>query len=60
MHGIMQMTIPIDTRFREASREGKPLSIMAPSSRGSRAYEALLDGLLGQADNIRHLQLVTK
>lgn len=57
---LWDSVIPIDTRFREASREGKPLSIMAPSSRGARAYEALLDGLLGQADNIRHLQLVTK
>lgn len=57
---LWDSVIPVDTQFREASRVGKPLSIMAPSSRGSRAYEALLDRLLGQAENnIRHLQLVT-
>lgn len=56
---LWDSVIPVDTRFREASRLGKPLSIMAPSSRGARAYEALLDRLLGQSESVRHLQLVT-
>ena len=38
--------IPVDTRFRDASRAGRPLPLMSPSSRGSRAYEELLDELL--------------
>ncbi len=38
--------IPVDTQFREASREGVPLPIMRPSSRGAIAYRALLSWLL--------------
>lgn len=38
--------IPIDTQFREASHEGVPLPIKEPKSRGSLAYEQLLDDLL--------------
>lgn len=40
--------IPIDTLFREASRAGMPLPLMAPSSRGSRAYENLFEMLIQQ------------
>lgn len=39
--------IPIDTKFRDASKLGLPLSTMAPYSRGSLAYKKLLDFLLG-------------
>ena len=39
---IWDSVIPVDTKFREASSKGVPLSIMLPSSRGARAYEALL------------------
>jgi chromosome partitioning protein len=38
--------IPIDTRFRDASKIGQPLSQMAPYSRGSLAYKKLLQFLL--------------
>ncbi|MFK5984486.1 MAG: ParA family protein [Pseudomonadota bacterium] len=38
--------IPVDTRFREASMKGVPLSILNPLSRGAKAYNILLDGLL--------------
>lgn len=38
--------IPVDTRFREASRAGLPLSSFAPRSRGVEAYTALLEYLL--------------
>lgn len=37
--------IPIDTQFRDASRQGAPLTILHPSCRGSRAYYHLLDYL---------------
>jgi len=39
--------IPIDTKFRDASRAGKPLSVYDPKARGSIAYRQLLDFLLG-------------
>ena len=39
--------IPIDTRFRDASKVGVPLPQMAPYARGSLAYKKLLNFLLG-------------
>ncbi len=42
--------IPIDTKFRDASKAGQPLSQYAPRSRGSQAYLQLLDFLLGNDD----------
>ncbi len=38
--------IPVDTRFREASQQGLPISHVAGSSRGARAYDRLLQHLL--------------
>lgn len=38
--------VPVDTRFREAAKAGAPLPHLAPASRGSLAYAALLDTLL--------------
>lgn len=38
--------IPVDTRFREASRAGLPLPMFAPRSRGVEAYTGLLEYLL--------------
>lgn len=38
--------IPVDTQFREASRAGSPVSLMAPRSRGTVAYGELLEKLL--------------
>jgi chromosome partitioning protein len=38
--------IPIDTRFRESSQVGKPISHFRVSTRGARAYSSLLDDLL--------------
>ncbi len=52
-----ESVIPVDTLFREASKKGQPLSTMAPTSRGSMAYEVLLKSLL-QAERMRHLKLV--
>jgi len=43
---IWSSVIPIDTRFRESSREGKPISHYRVSARGARAYSSLLDGIM--------------
>ena len=45
-NNIWNGVIPIDTLFREASRQGIPLTIARPSCRGSRAYSQLLDFML--------------
>ncbi|MCC5810623.1 MAG: ParA family protein [Ectothiorhodospiraceae bacterium] len=37
--------IPVDTQFREASRQGVPLTVLHPWSRGSQAYRRLLNDL---------------
>ncbi len=42
--------IPVDTRFREASRQRKPLPLMQPGARGSMAYGVLLDDLLKEVE----------
>ncbi len=39
--------IPIDTKFRDASKAGTPLPTLLPYSRGSLAYKKLLNFLLG-------------
>ncbi len=44
---VWDSVIPVDTKFREASQQGVPLSSMLPSSRGSLAYERLSDYLHG-------------
>ncbi|MFA5626778.1 MAG: ParA family protein [Thiohalomonadaceae bacterium] len=43
---LWRSVIPIDTQFREASREGMPLSYLNPQARGTIAYNALLASLL--------------
>ena len=40
--------VPIDTKFRDASRAGIPPSLFAPHSRGVAAYSALLEKLQGE------------
>lgn len=42
---IWNTAIPIDTRLRDASREGKSISQLDPESRGARAYKNLLKTL---------------
>jgi len=46
---VWEAVIPVDTKFREASKRGVPLPMMLPSSRGAQAYEALLRTLLGES-----------
>ncbi|MEA5444280.1 ParA family protein [Gammaproteobacteria bacterium AB-CW1] len=38
--------VPVDTRFREASQLGRPLTTLEPASRGAQAYDALCRQLL--------------
>jgi len=46
-HGTLwEGVIPIDTQFREASREGIPLPLAQPKARGTLAYADLLAELL--------------
>jgi chromosome partitioning protein len=42
--------IPIDTRFRDASRVGRPLPLLHPDSRGAVAYRSLLGALVASGD----------
>lgn len=44
---IWMSAIPVDTQFREASRDGIPLPLQAPLARGVVAYGRLLESLLG-------------
>ena len=48
--------IPIDTKFRDASKAGQPLSLLYPKSRGSVAYRKLLDFLLGIPEREEHVR----
>lgn len=43
---IWGAVIPIDTRLRDASQLGMPISMLDPASRGSQAYAALLKALV--------------
>jgi len=47
-YNIWDSTIPIDTQFRESSRQGLPLTTTKPKSRGAVAYHQLLKSLLKQ------------
>ncbi len=55
---VWPSVIPVDTQFREASRQGLPISMMNISTRGSKAYEALLASLLNE-NKEPHLKLVS-
>ena len=45
--------IPVDTKFRDASRAGVPLPQVGPQTRGARAYATLLDHLLAGKKSVR-------
>lgn len=38
--------VPVDTKFRDASRAHQPLPVLAPQARGVMAYQKLLEALL--------------
>ncbi len=52
--------IPIDTKFRDASKAGVPLPELAPKSRGSVAYKKLLNFLLGISEQGDHVRETTQ
>ncbi|QOC21182.1 ParA family protein [Wenzhouxiangella sp. AB-CW3] len=43
---LWEQVIPVDTQFREASRQGRPLPCLDRGSRGAKAFKVLLDDLL--------------
>ncbi len=43
---LWELVIPVDTQLRDASRNGAPLPLVAPSARATLAYSALLDTVL--------------
>lgn len=43
---LWELVIPIDTLFRDASKQGVPLTQLNSHARGAVAYEALLDTIL--------------
>ena len=45
--------IPIDTRFRDSSVEGKPINLISPETRGAIAYRQLLEFLSGEKINYK-------
>lgn len=45
---IWASMIPVDTRFRDASREGLPASVYSPDARGVEAYRSLLKQLVAE------------
>lgn len=50
--------IPIDTKFREASRVGLPLPAYFPNSRGVTAYSSLLEHLLNEHGELPQREVV--
>lgn len=48
---IGQLLIPVDTKFRDASNEGKPVSYIHPNTHGVMAYAELLSVLLDETGN---------
>lgn len=52
---LWQEVIPVDTKFRDASLSHLPASHYAPSSRGVKAYNRLLDDLL--AKDLTHVKI---
>lgn len=43
---IWASMVPVDTRFRDASQAGLPISVYDPKTRGTEAYQALLKYLI--------------
>lgn len=44
---LLKTVVPVDTLFRDASRQGIPLPSWQPQSRGAHCYGEVLDELLG-------------
>ena len=48
---ISEMYVPVDTKFRDASLAGIPLSNMYPDTHGLKAYKDVLANLLNKPNN---------
>lgn len=57
-HRLWQGHIPVDTKFREASSIGKPVSFLYPESHGVKAYRILLKFLM--ADSVATMDELQK
>lgn len=53
-----EAVIPVDTKFRESSMRGLPISHVAASSRGAKAYKQLLDDLLDKRESHTSLHAI--
>lgn len=56
---LWDSVIPVDTRFREASSKGLPLSIMSKSTHGAKAYHNLTETLLNN-ESVEYAQAEIK
>ena len=50
---VWKSVIPVDTKLREASREGLPASLYAPACRAVASYTELLESLLPDKDHLQ-------
>ena len=57
---LWDLVIPVDTQFRDASKQGVPLTAMNPQARGVLAFSALLDTVLEMHDNCARQTAVRK
>ena len=51
---LWESTIPVDTKIRDASKQGMPLSFYRPEARAVDAYSALLEQLLAYDPQAHH------
>ena len=51
---IWKGVVPVDTKFREASKAGLPPVVFEPKARGVAAYGRLLEDLFNEADILPH------
>ena len=54
MKHLWNGVIPVDTKFREASRAGIPPAFFDPKSRGVQAYTKLLEEMLQGSLGVQH------
>lgn len=55
---LSEAIIPIDTKFREASRMGVPLSVISRSDRGVKAYKKFINLLIAANQNSNNSNVV--
>jgi len=53
---LSEVIIPIDTKFREASRMGVPLSVISRNDRGVKAYKKFMNLLIANDVNAKNIE----